>query len=164
MADAPSSERVSVCTPGLTSTGTNESVGALTPSVSVTSLNMVVKPAGASAACSCRSSGDGAESKEFTGLDRQPAPESTRLGRAFLLRATKRGSLTTGAPVYYREVKVGVVETSRLADDATEVLIRIRVYTPYVDLVRANTVFWNAGGVTFRVSLLGAELKSTSFD
>ncbi len=106
--------------------------------------------------------GQGEETKDFAGLDRPPVPDATDSGRAFLLRSDKLGSLTTGSPVYYREVKVGAVETSRLADDSTEVLIRIRIYTPYLALVRTNSQFWNAGGVDFKVSLLGAELKSTS--
>jgi paraquat-inducible protein B len=108
--------------------------------------------------------GSGPPARDFKGLEHQSPPEDTQLGRAFLLRAAKLGSLTTGAPVYYREVKVGAVETSRLANDAADVMIRIRIYTPYVDLVRTNTQFWNAGGVAFKVSLLGAELKSTSLE
>lgn len=106
--------------------------------------------------------GAGRPTKEFTGLEHRPAPEDKELGRAFLLRANKLGSLSTGAPVYYRELKVGAVETSRLANDATAVLVRIRIYAGYVDLVRTNSVFWNAGGADFKVNLLGAELKSTS--
>jgi paraquat-inducible protein B len=66
--------------------------------------------------------------------------------------------------VFYREVKVGVVENSQLDPHATGVLIRIRVQTPYLNLVRTNTRFWNAGGVSFKMSLLGAELKSTSLE
>ena len=108
--------------------------------------------------------GSGPLAKEFSGQEHPPVREDPTQGRAFLLRADKLGSLSAGAPVYYREVKVGAVETSRLADDATEALIRVRVYTPYVDLVRANTVFWNAGGAAFKVNLLGAELKSTSLE
>ncbi|HTO02139.1 MAG TPA: MlaD family protein, partial [Opitutus sp.] len=74
------------------------------------------------------------------------------------------GSLTTGAGVFYRQMKVGAVETSRLADDATAVMIRIHIEAPYADLVRTNTRFWNAGGFSFKVGLLGAELKNTSLE
>lgn len=108
--------------------------------------------------------GKGPPATVFRGLDRAPALEKIEEGRAFVLQADRLGSLSPGAPVFYREVKVGVVETSRLDNDAAGVLIRIRIKTPYVNLVRTNTRFWNAGGVSFKMSLLGAELKSTSLE
>lgn len=108
--------------------------------------------------------GKGPPATHFKGLENSPPLENIEDGRAFLLRAERLGSLSPGAPVFYREVKVGVVETSRLDDDATGVLVRIRVRMPYVDLVRINSRFWNAGGVSFKMSLLGAELKSTSLE
>jgi paraquat-inducible protein B len=108
--------------------------------------------------------GKGPPAKQFTGLDKTPPPENSDKGRSFILEGDRLGSLTTGAPVFYREVKVGEVDTSRLADDATAVLVRIHVEAPYVDLVRTNTRFWNAGGFSFKVGLLGAELKNTSLE
>jgi paraquat-inducible protein B len=108
--------------------------------------------------------GKGPAATHFTGLDRPPSLENVEEGRAFLLQSDRLGSMSPGAPVLYREVKVGVVETSRLDDDGSGVLVRIRVKTPFVDLVRTNTRFWNAGGVSFKMSLLGAELKSTSLE
>jgi paraquat-inducible protein B len=93
-----------------------------------------------------------------------PPPDVVDEGRAFTLRSNKLGSLTTGAPVFYRELKVGEVEASRLSDDSTAVLIRIHLDAPYVPLVRTNTKFWNTGGFSFKVNLLGAELKDTSLE
>ncbi|MDO8540634.1 MAG: MlaD family protein [Opitutaceae bacterium] len=108
--------------------------------------------------------GRGAPATRFKGLSRPPPIENPREGRAFLLQAERLSGLNPGAPVYYREVRVGTVETSRLADTADSVLVRIRIDTPYLDLVRINSRFWNAGGVSFRMSLLGAEVKSTSLE
>ena len=108
--------------------------------------------------------GTGAPATNFIGLENIPAAENVDEGRAFILQSDRLGSLSPGAPVLYREVKVGTVETNRLLDDATSVLIRIRVDQRYADLVRTNTRFWNAGGANFKVSLLGAELKSTSLE
>jgi paraquat-inducible protein B len=108
--------------------------------------------------------GQGPAATEFRGLDKPPPRENTAEGRAFLLEADQLGSLNAGAPVFYREFKVGAVEASRLADDAGSVLIRIRIFTPYVDLVRTNTQFWNAGGVSLKLNLLGAQVKSTSLE
>ncbi len=108
--------------------------------------------------------GKGAPARQFTGLDQTPAPDVTDEGRAFILKSDRLGSLTTGAPVFYRELKVGAVEASRLSEDATSVLIRVHIEAPYVNLVRTNTKFWNTGGFSFKVSLFGAQLKDTSLE
>jgi paraquat-inducible protein B len=108
--------------------------------------------------------GTGAPETQFTGLDKAPAPDVVDEGRAFILKSNRLGSLTTGAPVFYRELKVGDVEASRLSDDSTSVLIRIHLDAPYVALVRTSSKFWNTGGFSFKVNLLGAELKDTSLE
>ena len=108
--------------------------------------------------------GKGPPADHFTGLDKPPAPNVTDEGRAFILQSDRLGSLTTGAPVFYRELKVGAVEASRLSDDSTGVLIRVHIEAPYVNLVRASTKFWNTGGFSFKVSLFGASLKDTSLE
>lgn len=108
--------------------------------------------------------GNGAPTTAFKGLPKPPSVENIEDGRAFVLQSERLGAMSPGAPVFFREMKVGVVETSKLDHDAATVLIRIRVRTPYVDLVRTNTRFWNAGGVSFKMNLLGAELKSTSLE
>jgi paraquat-inducible protein B len=108
--------------------------------------------------------GDGDLATHFTGLEKAPPPQPTNQGRSFFLQSDRLGSLNPGSPVFYREVKVGEVEASRLSDDATSVLIRFRVENAYADLVRTDSRFWNAGGFSFKVGLLGAELKNTSLE
>ena len=51
--------------------------------------------------------GHGAPATHFRGLDTPPAPKNTDEGRAFILRTDRLGGLQVGAPVFYREVKVG---------------------------------------------------------
>jgi paraquat-inducible protein B len=108
--------------------------------------------------------GSGPPTKSFRGLDKTPAPDVTDQGRSFILQCDRLGSLTTGAPVFYRELKVGAVEASGLSADSTAVLIRIHLEAPFVDLVRTNSRFWNTGGFSFKVSLFGATLKDTSLE
>jgi paraquat-inducible protein B len=109
--------------------------------------------------------GNGPPTVHFTGLDKAPAPDVTDQGRTFILQSDRLGSLTSGAPVFYREFKVGSVEASRLSADSTSVLIRIHVDAPYGDLARTSTKFWNTGGFSFKVSLFGgAQLKDTSLE
>jgi len=108
--------------------------------------------------------GTGPETKRFRGLDKAPPPEISDDGRTFILKSSQLGSLSTGSPVMYRQLKVGQVEASRLSDDATSVLIRIHLDGPYGDLVRTSTRFWNAGGFTFKLSLISAEVKDSSLE
>jgi len=108
--------------------------------------------------------GNGPPASRFVGLERTPPPILSKEGKMFLLQSEQLGSLTTGAGIFYRQMRVGSVETSRLADDASGVIIRIHIEAPYADLVRTNTRFWNAGGFSFKVGLLGAELKNTSLE
>jgi paraquat-inducible protein B len=108
--------------------------------------------------------GTGEPVEHFVGLEKAPPPALPAEGKMFLLHSDRLGSLTTGAGVFYREMKVGVVETSRMSDDATGVVIRIHVDAPYTELIRTNTRFWNAGGFSFKIGLLGAELKNTSLE
>jgi len=99
--------------------------------------------------------GRGAPANHFVGLENPPTIEKVDEGRAYRLQTDRLGGLQVRAPVFYRDVKVGEVEVARLADDATGVWVRIRVKAPYVDLVRANTRFWNAGGAQLQISLFG---------
>ena len=108
--------------------------------------------------------GQGAAVHHFKGLERAPLPLGAEGSRTFLLESEKLGSLNPGSPVFYRGVKVGVVESSRLSDDSGSVLTRIRIDAPYVDLVRNNTRFWNAGGLDFKISLFGGQMKNTSLE
>ncbi len=101
---------------------------------------------------------------EFTALRRAPLLETSARGRSYVLRADRLGALTSGAPVFFREIKVGFVEAHRLTPDADGVLVRIRVRTPYDQLIRPDTRFWNSGGVSVKVGLLGAEIRSNSLE
>jgi paraquat-inducible protein B len=108
--------------------------------------------------------GTGLRTTHFTGLDRPPLNEIPADDRTFLLRSSQLGSLTNGAPVYYRQFKVGEVEASWIARDSTSVMIRIRIDAPYVNLVRTRTRFWNTGGFNFKVGLFGAQFSDTSLE
>jgi paraquat-inducible protein B len=87
---------------------------------------------------------------EFDGLDRAPdevveAPGSLRLR----LAATRRGSLSVGSPVLYRDIRVGAVRHLALAEDGTSVEVGIVIEPEHAHLVRDNSRFWNSGGIGF---------------
>jgi paraquat-inducible protein B len=107
--------------------------------------------------------GDGPAATAFRGLDRAPPYRSRTDGATFVLKAEHGGAIHARAPVLFRDTRVGEIEGHGLTSDATGVWVRVRVFGPYVDLVRANSVFWNAGGVPMRFSLFGgAEIQTAS--
>lgn len=103
--------------------------------------------------------GSGPPASTFRGLDRPPPLDDRTAGRAFVLRADSLGRIMPESPVFYRDVRVGSVETTWLADNATAAMIRIRILAPYADLVRTNTQFWNASGISMKFGFTGAEIR-----
>ncbi len=108
--------------------------------------------------------GQGAPATHFTALPKPPPEGGSRPGRTFTLRSDTLGGLHPGTAVYYRDVKVGVIEDHRLAADSTYVLIDFKLFSPYYQLVRDQTVFWNSGGLSMNISLLGAKVRSNSLE
>jgi paraquat-inducible protein B len=105
--------------------------------------------------------GDGAPTLTFTGLDAPPLETTIEGGLPIILESTTAGSIALGAPVYYREVEVGEIIQSSLSPDATKVELLALIDPTYAPLVRLNTKFWNASGISF--SLFGG-LKMESLD
>jgi len=108
--------------------------------------------------------GTGPLEKYFVGLANPPSLNGTGLGRAFFVFSEHMGTLEPRASVLYKGFKVGEVETSQLTGDARGILTRLRIYNPYVNLVRTNTRFWDAGGLSVHLSLFGGSIKTTSLE
>lgn len=71
-----------------------------------------------------------------------------------MLEAAQLGSIDRGAPVYYRDLRVGQVLGHELADDKQGMIVSIFVNAPHDQLVGAGSRFWNASGIDVE---LGAE-------
>lgn len=93
---------------------------------------------------------------QFQGLESPPPIGELRPGTLELvLRATRRGSVTVGSPVTYRDIRVGQVLDLHLSPEATRVEIAVGIDPRYVPLVRDNSRFWNASGVGVDFGLFG---------
>jgi len=108
--------------------------------------------------------GSGAPATHFKALSRSPAHEAAGTGHSYTLRTPGLGSLRPGTAVYFRDVKVGFIENHRLAPDSTHVLVSFRLLEPYHLLLRPETRFWNSGGISMKVGLLGANVRSDSLE
>lgn len=105
--------------------------------------------------------GGGTEQKVFEGLVDEPRDPQLP-ARTFVLRAADVRSLRENSPVYFRGLEAGYIESFRLSDDASTVLVQIRVLEPYVRLVRSRTRFWNASGFDVKLGLSGAKIETES--
>ena len=85
--------------------------------------------------------------KKFTGLETVPVVTTDQPGQHFLLKANRRGSLDVGAPIYFRQIRVGEVVSYQLSEDAETVDFKIFINEPHHLKVRENTRFWNASGI-----------------
>lgn len=106
--------------------------------------------------------GTGDPRSEFSGLESAPAALELK-GLKIVVRTNQLGSLQRNSPVYYHGVEVGVVQDATLAPDATAVQVQVLIRQRYAPLVRANTVFWNASGVSVSGGIFrGVEFKLES--
>jgi paraquat-inducible protein B len=106
--------------------------------------------------------GSGEPATSFKGLEEPPPIRSDVAGRRFQLRAEKLGSVSRGAPLYYRDVEVGQVLGYQLAEDRQSLLVDVFVAAPHDQLVRANSRFWNASGVQVNLGADGVEVSVAS--
>ncbi|MBV9345040.1 MAG: MCE family protein [Gammaproteobacteria bacterium] len=99
--------------------------------------------------------------REFVGLDEQPRI-TDEAGRRFRLTSATLGSLDVGSPVYYRSLRVGQIESHHLANDGQSFDIGVFIAEPYVRLIRAQTRFWNAGGIDVSIGENGVDIRTAS--
>jgi len=105
--------------------------------------------------------GSGERTNIFTGVESEPIPPIPSIGITLL--TDDLGSLESESPIFYRGLQVGEVTDYRLTGDGRNVEIRARIRQPYVPLVRANSKFWNAGGINAHVGLFsGLQISAES--
>jgi paraquat-inducible protein B len=103
-------------------------------------------------------SGHGQLETDFEGLQEPPSIRSDEPGTVYFLRAEALGGLSSGAPIFCRDVEVGRVLSYEL-ENHTDVRLRIFVRKPYDDWVVPETRFWNASGLHVGTGSDGLELE-----
>ncbi|HHH43608.1 MAG TPA: MCE family protein [Gammaproteobacteria bacterium] len=104
----------------------------------------------------------GKPQKAFTGLEKPPIVTIDKEGTRFRLRAESLGSISIGAPVYFRQFDIGEITDYKLADDYSYVDIGVFVQAPYDKYVHTGTYFWNVGGVSISMDASGAKFEMES--
>ena len=100
--------------------------------------------------------------RSFKGLDKPPVLFTEDQGNEYLLRSTELHALNPGAPVYYRQLKVGEVVSYKLAEAGDEFEIKIFIHDPYNRYIHERTLFWNASGIDITLGADGFEMQTES--
>ncbi len=72
-----------------------------------------------------------------------------------MVEAAHVGSLTQGDLVFYRQVQVGSVVSKSLGNNSKDVRVLLNIRKDYAALVRDNTIFFNASGISADLGLTG---------
>ncbi len=95
-------------------------------------------------------------------LDEAPSTRPERPGRAFRLVTDTMGSLDVGSPVFFKQLQVGEVINYTLSAETGLIELGVFIDQPYYRFINANTRFWNASGMEFKMDSVGAEFRMQS--
>jgi paraquat-inducible protein B len=100
-------------------------------------------------------------SHAFIGLESPPPLSHGPDGKEIVLSAHEAGTLSRGAPVYFRQFPVGQVTDEQLERDGS-VRVIIFVDAPYDRFITNATRFWNASGIELALNADGLRVKTES--
>jgi paraquat-inducible protein B len=101
--------------------------------------------------------------RKWNGRETPPATNRSVPGLRLTLVSEEAGSLSVGAPVYYRGYEVGRVESRKLDTDGRRITYELFIREQYESLVRANTKFWNTSGIDIAAGVDGFKIRTPSF-
>lgn len=105
---------------------------------------------------------EGEEERHFTGLEKPPVVTMDTQGTYFKMRAAQLGSVDIGAPVYFRQIKVGQVVHYEMEPYGAAVNVKVFIRSPHDERVNQNTRFWNASGLDVTVDPNGVRIDTQS--
>ncbi len=97
----------------------------------------------------------GQSQDEFVGLEEPPPTPPGTPGRRIVLRSYRGGTLTPGAPVFYKHVPVGRIESERFTDNGDAVEYEVFVDDPHHRRLTTASKFWSAGGISLELGVDG---------
>ncbi len=99
--------------------------------------------------------------REFTGLADSPSVPITAPGLHIKFNTSTLGSLQKGSQIYFKNISIGSVQGYILMNQQN-VLINAYIKPEYAHLVKKDTRFWNASGITLKGDLSGFKLQMES--
>lgn len=105
--------------------------------------------------------GDGKSAWRFT-AQTEPPPVDDESGLQIRLKAKELGSLDRDSPIFYKKLIVGKVIDYGLAEELKSVNVELLIDERYRHLVKKNSRFWNASGISFKGDLSGFKFRTES--
>lgn len=87
----------------------------------------------------------------FVGLEQPPGIRSDEPGRTYTLTAYKLGAISSGSPVFYRDIVVGEVLGYDIGDGLGPLKVSVFIRAPFDNLVRPDSRFWDSSGLSFGI-------------
>jgi paraquat-inducible protein B len=100
--------------------------------------------------------------REFNGLENPPPLPHALQGKGVVLHADDLGSVSLGAPVYFRRLQVGRVIDEKLDSDGRGAQLVLFIDAPNDRFVSQSTRFWNVSGIDVNLGANGINLKTQS--
>jgi len=100
--------------------------------------------------------------RSFTGQRDPPVLQASAKGTTYKLESKRLGSISLGSPVFYRDLEVGTVLGWDVGDLASSVTIHAFVREPYDKYVHEDSSFWNASGLSVKLTANGLDLQFES--
>lgn len=106
--------------------------------------------------------GDGPPSRVFKALASAPPKALSVPGLHLTLKSDDLGSVSKGSPILYKKFTIGDVQSYQLEKDGHGVSIGVFIKPEFTYLVRENSRFWNASGITLKGGLTGFDVRTES--
>lgn len=106
--------------------------------------------------------GPGEPARAFVALESAPVYQVDVPGRHFTLRTKTLGSISAGAPIYFRGIQVGGILGYDLDPTGAGIDLFAFVRSPYDAFVRPGSHFWNASGIDVSVTGGGVDVRTES--
>lgn len=108
--------------------------------------------------------GKGTPQKKFVALEQAPALSVKEPGLHIQVIADELGSIGAGTPVFYKKIPVGHVLSYELNQKSDGIVIRVFIKKKFQHLVKTNSRFWNASGISVSAGLSGIKIRTESLE
>ena len=101
-------------------------------------------------------------SRAFEGLSETPLIRPGHEGTRIMIRSKNGSSLTPGAPVFFRGMEVGQLDTPRLSETGDSTDVEAFINAPFDKFLTTDSRFWNVSGFSVTLGPAGLNLNVAS--